>query len=166
MASTTTHRNIKAICAVEKAALKHRTVASRIGDAIATQAGKMWFIVLHAIWFGAWIGWNTIGSRKPFDPFPFSFLTMLVSLEAIFLSLFLLMSQNRTNQQADQRNHLDLQINLLAEDENTKMLQMLRALCAHHHLPISEDKQIAELAQRTEVTELLDDLKSNLPAST
>jgi uncharacterized membrane protein len=58
------------------------------------------------------------GSRLAFDPYPFSLLTMVVSLEAIFLSLFILMSQHRSGLQADRRSHLDLQINLLSEDEN------------------------------------------------
>jgi len=88
---------------------------------------------------------------------------MLVSLESIFLSLFILMSQNRTSQQADQRNHLDLQINLLAEDENTKILQMLQALCEYHKLPVSRDPETKELAKRTEIHDVLSELKDNLP---
>jgi len=100
---------------------------------------------------------------KPFDPFPYQFLTLVVSLESIFLSLFILMSQNRSTNQADQRNHLDLQINLLAEHENTKMLQMLQALCAHHGLAISSDPEIVQLAKRTEPQQVLEELKDNLP---
>ena len=163
--SPTTHRNIRTICELEKKALARRSLSARIGDIIATQAGKMWFIVVHLIWFAIWIGINLGPSgRTPFDPFPFSLLTMIVSLESIFLSLFILMSQNRSGIQADQRNHLDLQINLLSEDENTKMLQMLQALCEHHKLPISKDPEIIALAQRTELREVLSDLQKNLPS--
>ena len=89
---------------------------------------------------------------------------MIVSLEAIFLSLFILMSQNRTGLQAEQRNHLDLQINLLAEDENTKMLQMLQAICEHHKLAIGNDPEIKAMAKRTEVKQVLSELQDNLPA--
>src|SRR5258707_7846196 len=150
--TSTTHQNIRAICAMEKEALSQRSVSACLGDAIATQAGKMWFITLHAIWFAAWIILNLRGfSRLVFDPFPFAFLTMIVSLESIFLSLFILMSQNRSGLQADERNHLDLQINLLSEEENTKMIRMLHALCKHHKLSIAEDPEIAVLAQRTNV---------------
>src|SRR5689334_10694450 len=128
--ASTTHRNILEICALEKKALARRSLAARIGDVIATQAGRMWFIIFHAAWFTIWLVLNlTAHEHSAFDPFPFSLLTMIVSLESIFLSLFILMSQNRSSLQADQRNHLDLQINLLAEDENTKILQMLQALC-------------------------------------
>jgi uncharacterized membrane protein len=61
------------------------------------------------------------------------------------VSLFILMSQNRSGAQADQRNHLDLQINLLSGDENTKMLQMLQALCVHHNLNIAEDPRLESI---------------------
>jgi uncharacterized membrane protein len=127
---TATYRNVQEIARIEREALQRRSTAERLGDLIATQAGRMWFIMLHALWFALWIGLNAgEGSRTGrFDPFPFSLLTMIVSLEAIFLSLFILMSQNRSARQADQRSHLDLQINLLSEHENTKMLRMLQAL--------------------------------------
>jgi uncharacterized membrane protein len=125
---TPTYRNVMEIAKIEQAALDRRSRAERLGDLIATGAGRMWFIVLHLVWFVLWIGLNA--TTDGFDPFPFSFLTVLVSLESIFLSLFILMSQNRSARQADQRSHLDLQINLLSEHENTKMLQMRQALCA------------------------------------
>ncbi len=163
MPSSVTHQNIKEISELEHEALAKRSFSSRLGDLIATQAGKMWFIVLHIVWFAIWIGVNTIGTGKFFDPFPFALLTMLVSLESIFLSLFILMSQNRANVQADERNHLDLQINLLSEVENTKMIQMLRAICEHHDLPISKDRELSEFAERTELKAVVADLRSNLP---
>ena len=90
-------------------------------------------------------------------------MTMIVSLESIFLSLFILMSENRSSRVADERNHLDLQINLLAEDENTKMLQMLQAICEYHNLPIGNDPEIKAMTMRTEVKEVVSELKDNLP---
>ena len=163
--ASTTQRNIETICAIEKEALNRRSVSARLGDWIAVRAGQMWFIAGHGIWVATWIGLNLhIKGVRPFDPYPFSLLTMIVSLESIFLSLFILMSQNRTNLQADQRNHLDLQINLLAEHENTKMLQMLQAICSHHGLAISKDPEVIELARRTEPAHVLEDLKTNLPS--
>jgi uncharacterized membrane protein len=125
----------------------------------------MWFIVLHAIWFAAWVGLNAShGSRiGRFDPFPYPLLTMIVSLESIFLSLFILMSQNRSARQADQRSHLDLQINLLSEQENTKMLEMLQALCLHHGLAAGGDPEISELAARTKPAEVFDQVAQTIP---
>jgi uncharacterized membrane protein len=162
--ASTTYRNIAAICELEKHALARRSLSARVGDTIATQAGRMWFIIGHAVWFAAWLLLNTDAHAKwNFDHFPFSLLTMIVSLESIFLSLFILMSQNRSSLQADQRNHLDLQINLLSEDENTKMLQMLQALCEYHKLPIAKDSEIKAMAKRTNVKEVLTELNENLP---
>jgi len=164
--ASTIHRNIREICAVEKSALANRPLAARLGDTIAAQAGRMWFIAVHAIWFFGWIVLNyRAHGKSTFDPFPFSLLTMIVSLESIFLSLFILMSQNRSGLQADERNHLDLQINLLAEDENTQIIRMLQALCKHHKLSIAEDRDVIALAQRTDLQEVMADLKKNLPGS-
>jgi len=164
--ASTTYRNIKQICELEEKALAKRTLSARIGDAIATQAGRMCFIALHMVWFGVWLALNLRPHGKTtFDPFPFAFLTMIVSLESIFLSLFILMSQNRSGFQADQRNHLDLQINLLSEDENTKMLQMLQALCEHHKLAIAGDTEIQAMTKRTEIRDVLSELENNLPPS-
>jgi len=162
---STTERNIDTISAIERDALEKRSVWARIGDTIAIQAGRAWFIALNIACFTGWIWFNLAPSegRAPFDPYPFPLLNLVVSLEAIFLAMFILMSQNRSNIQAEHRNHLDLQINLLSEHENTKMLQMLTALCAHHQLVISGDQEIAELAKRTEPQEVLEQLKKNLP---
>ena len=162
--ASTTYRNIKQICELEQASLARRPMAARIGDVIAREAGRMWFIVVHFVWFAVWLAFNVNPhGKRAFDPFPFAFLTMIVSLESIFLSLFILMSQNRSRFQADQRNHLDLQINLLSEDENTKMLQMLKAICEHHKLAIGADPEIAAMTRRTELKEVLSELQENLP---
>ena len=126
----------------------------------------MWFIIFHAAWFTIWISVNAQKHGSfAFAPFPFSLLSMVVSLESILLSLFILMSQRRSGQQADQRNHLELQINLLSEHENTKMLQMLQALCEHHKLAISADPEISDLARRTELHDVLTELKASLPSN-
>src|SRR5580692_9242481 len=161
-----TARNVRAISDLEHSALAQRSVSARVGDVIASHAGKMWFIVFHVVWFALWL-WINVGShgKLAFDPFPFQLLSTVVSLESIFLSLFILMSQNRSNIQADQRNHLELQINLLSEDENTKMLQMLRALCEHHKLKIARDPEIEAMTKRTEISDVLSELQDNLPAT-
>jgi uncharacterized membrane protein len=158
-------RNIHAICELEKTALDQRSMGERIGDTISRTAGRMWFIVLHAVWFGVWIAANLgmVPGGKAFDPFPFPFLTLVVSLEAIFLSLFILMSENRAGRQSEARAQLDLQINLLAELEATKMLQLLRALCAHNGLPEADDPEVKQLVQRTEPKQLVDEIRSNMP---
>ena len=158
-------RNVRAITTIEHTAMEARSGAERVADAIARQAGKIWFVIAHAVWFFGWIATNSglLPGIRAFDPFPYQFLTFVVSLEAIFLSLFILISQNRSSRQADARSHLDLQINLLAEQESTKMLQMLQSLCKYHHLEIAEDEEIESLIAPTEPAELLKELEAKLP---
>jgi len=164
--SAPTHQNVEAISLLTKESLAKRSRSARVGDFIAEQAGRIWFINLHVVWFTGWIAYNKLApQRLIFDPFPFSLLTMIVSLEAIFLSLFVLMSQTRSSIQADERNHLDLQVNLLSEVENTKMLQMLKAICEYHKLPIGSDPEVAELVNKTDPRELVDDIKRTLPSN-
>jgi uncharacterized membrane protein len=157
--------NISAIAEMEREATVGRSAGERMGDLIARQAGRVWFISAHAIWFAVWIFLNTglIPRLRAFDPYPYQFLTLVVSLEAIFLSLFILMSQNRGNKQADARSHLDLQINLLAEQESTKILQMLQKLCAHHNLSIADDPEVELLTSPTKPEMLREKLKEHLP---
>lgn len=122
-------RNVKKIAELERDALHTRSPFDRFIDGVTGLAGSPAFVVFHAVWFGGWIGANLL-RKPPLDPYPFSLLTLVVSLEAIILTSFVLMSQNRMARQADKRAHLDLQINLLAEEELTAILQILRQLCA------------------------------------
>jgi hypothetical protein len=117
------------------------------------------------IQLSVYVGSPAAQGPRPFDPFPFQFLTFVVSLEAIFLSLFILMSQSRSSSQADARAHLDFQINLLSEQESTKMLKMLRSLCRHHGLADASDPEVEHLEHRTEPEELLRELKESLPGN-
>ena len=114
-----------------------------------------------------WITLNVglVASVPIFDPYPFSFLTLVVSLEAIFLSIFVLMSQNRAARLADRRAHLDLQVDLLAERELTVMLHMLRALCAKEKVVLDDvGTDVNDLLEETDVTELASNLDEKLPA--
>jgi uncharacterized membrane protein len=85
----------------------------RVADKITSFAGSMPFIYLHVIWFAAWIIANVAGWN--FDPFPFGLLTLVVSLEAIFLSTFVMLSQNREAARSDIRAEIDFETNVLSE---------------------------------------------------
>jgi uncharacterized membrane protein len=158
-------RNVAAISGMEQAAIASRSTGERWSDAIAQLAGRLWFVTAHVVWFAVWIVLNArVWPWIPvFDPYPYQFLTFVVSLESIFLSLFILISQNRANRQADSRSHLDLQINLLAEQESTKMLEMLQKLCEYHNLDVARDPEIESLKSPTKPDELLRELKARLP---
>ena len=158
--------NINAVCALEEEALSKRTTADRISDAIANFVGSIQFVVLHLVWFGVWVGINMgfLLGRLKFDPYPFALLCMLVSLEGVLLSTFVLIKQNRMSQRADQRAHLDLQINLLSEREVTKLLQMQRLVC--EKLGIEEalrDCEALELSNVTAVDAIAHQLDEKMP---
>ena len=113
----------------------------------------MAFVWVHVLWFSVWIIANTaVIPIKPIDPYPFSFLTLVVSLEAIFLSTFILISENRQARIDERRNHLDLQINLLAEQEYTKTLQLLEQIANKLGVDANTDPDVEVLEQATAQT--------------
>lgn len=101
---------------VNEEVAERRTPIERVADAIATFSGSMPFLGLHLVWFVGWILWNTTGADR-FDPFPFGLLTMIVSLEAIFLSVFVLLSQNRQAAKDRVRSDIEYEVNVKAEME-------------------------------------------------
>jgi len=117
--------NIRTITRLRLHTVHERTMQERLADAITSFSGSMLFMYLHILWFGAWLLVNTgrVGI-PPFDPFPYELLTKIVSLEAIFLSTFVLLSQNRFSDAADRRAELDVYIGLLAEHAITRVLQI------------------------------------------
>ena len=161
-ASSALEENVQAIERWEKTILLARSTAERFSDWIACTAGSGSVLVLHVVWFGAWIIVNAgaVGGIRPFDPFPFPFLTMTVSLEAIFLALFVLASQNRLTRQADKRSHLDLQIDLLAEREMTAVLQLLQDIAQHLAVQTSlTPEQLRDLMTKTDLRRLTNRLE-------
>lgn len=122
-------KNTAAIADMQRKITEARTLGGRISDGITDFTGSMAFVYVHVIWFAAWILLNVglihIPRVSEFDKFPFSLLTMIVSLEAIFLSTFVLISQNRLATASEKRAELDLQVNLLAEQKATKVIEML-----------------------------------------
>jgi uncharacterized membrane protein len=148
--------NIKAVATIEHAALDSRSRTARLSDAITAMAGSDTSLVAHLAWFGGWIAANSgLSPWPPFDPFPYNILTSVTSLEAIFLALFVLASQNRLTREADKRAHLDLQVNLLAEQEMTVVLPMLKELCEHFSLTTTvQSAEFRAVVKETNVREL------------
>jgi uncharacterized membrane protein len=164
-----TSENIQKIAALERDTLLQRSAADRLSSAITRFTGSSSFAVVHALFFAVWLIANasTVTHRPPFDPYPFSFLTLVVSLEAIFLSVFVLMSQNQMTRQADKRAHLDLQIDMLAEQELTVMLYLLRRLCEKQRIELSDRwaRRLDRLLKDTDVQEVAANLDADLPSN-
>jgi uncharacterized membrane protein len=158
-------RNVAAIAKLEAAERARRTASERFSDAIARAAGTGWFAAVHIAWFAVWIAWNTglVPGWRPVDAFPFPFLTLIVSLEAIFLSIFVLISQNNLTRLSERRAHLDLQINLLAEQESTKTVALLERIAQELHVPVPDDPSEKELAAPTDIRDVVSTLDRVLP---
>ena len=120
-------RNVAAVVQLEHSEWLRRTATERAIDRLATWAGHPSFALVHVAWFAAWIGFN-LWAARPFDPYPFTFLTLVVSLEAILLTSFVLAAQDRMTREADRRAKLDLQVDMLAEQELTAILRGIGAL--------------------------------------
>jgi uncharacterized membrane protein len=158
--------NIRTVARLEQEFLERRTTLERIADAIGAFVGTMAFVSIHLALFAFWVTANLglIPHVKPFDPFPFLLLGMAVSIEGVLLTTFVLMKQNRMSKRADERNQLNLQIDLLAEREITKMLQMLAAICDRLGLEQhAREDEVTELSQHTAVDELARELREKLP---
>jgi uncharacterized membrane protein len=143
-------QNIDRIVHLDQSARAQRTVLDRVVDAITAFCGSLSFVWVHIVWFGFWIGENLVRGSAGFDPYPFPLLTLIVSLEAIFLSTFILISQNRDLQLSERRSQLDLQINLLTEQENTKMLTILKQIADKVGVEVSHDPTDQGLEQATQ----------------
>jgi uncharacterized membrane protein len=143
-----------------------RTVIQSAADRLNEVAASTPFLLLHVLWFLVWIPWN-LGwfGLRPFDPYPFGFLTMVVSLEAIFLSIFVLMAQKRESAIAELREELALQVNLRIEEESTKTLQLVAGLYTRLGHRIAEDPELKDMMQPLDIVGLERDLMDQIAAA-
>src|SRR5262245_49065249 len=157
-------KNIETIARLEREFAGRRTLKERIADVISGFSGSLTFVIVHVVWFTLWILGNqgAVPGFPRFDRYPFELLTLIVSLEAIFLSTFVLIKQDRMSRRADQRAQLDLQIDLLAEREMTLVLQMLQRLSTRLGVRLS-GQEIQELSEETSVEALASRLQEQMP---
>jgi uncharacterized membrane protein len=147
--------------------LARRTRTERVGDTVASFAGSLVFVALHVIGVASWIAVNTLAVPHihHFDHAPYSLLGTFLAFEAILLASFILMRQTRMNRRADERDHLMLQILLLAEKEITAVLGMDRQIAGSVGLPkVAKDKEIEQLSQHTSIDEMAQSIQESLPS--
>jgi uncharacterized membrane protein len=157
--------NIEKVTRLEAEQDKQIELPNRISEAIGRFSGTNAFVILQ---IGCVVLWVVVNSGfpkglTPFDPFPFPLLGTLLALEAVLLTSFVLIRQNRMSEIANRRGHLDLQISLLAEKEATKVIQLLHRMSKQ--LGIEDavtDKEARELSKDTEVEDVARDLQENL----
>lgn len=155
-------RNIRAMLDVRRASEREKKLDEKIADTITGFTGSMKFVYLHAAFFGGWLLLNAglLPWVRPFDPFPFVMLAMIASVEAIFLSTFVLISQNRMAALADERADLDLQINLLAEHEVTRLIALVDQVAARLGVTAEGAHDLEELKQDVRPERVLDEIEA------
>jgi uncharacterized membrane protein len=160
----TARTNIESVAQIEHEFVKQRSNADRVGQASTRIAGSLGFVAVHLAGIATWMAFNTglIPGAVPFDPFPFSLLGVLVSLEAVLLTSFVLMTQRRQSRQAEHWAHLNLQIALLAEQEATKTLQMISAISERLGVATADDAELKDMIGKTPVSHLAEELAQNL----
>jgi uncharacterized membrane protein len=124
-----------------------RSASEKFADMLTAKFGSVVFLSLNALWFAIWISINTgiIPGIEPFDPFPFGLLTMVVSLEAIFLAIIVLISQNREARIGELREEIDLQINTITESEITKLIHCLTLLLKKQGISLEDDPELQKM---------------------
>ncbi len=160
-------KHIETIAQHEKDFQSRQTAFERIGHFVGGFVGSFPFILIHVVWFSSWLFLNSSKYRfvPAFDPFPFPLLAILIEIEGIFLASFILMRQNRMGRRSDEREHLTLQVLLLAEQEITALIDIERRKSIHHGFAdIAEDRTVQKLSQPTSVDDLSQVLQEHLPA--
>jgi uncharacterized membrane protein len=135
----------------------------KFADFMTEEFGTIGFFVANLIWYVVWMTWNSdlITWLPKFDPYPFNFLTMMVSLEAIFLSIIVLISQNRSSGIADMREEIDFNINVRAEQEITKILVMLQQIQTQLGLGGVLDEELEEMEQQLDLEQMEQQISSD-----
>ena len=153
-------RNIDALKQRHDEEARNAGLQERMAQAITRFTGSYAFVYLHLAWIGFWVIANLGGvpGIAPWDP-SFVILAMIASVEAIFLSTFVLITQNRMAAENDRRDALDLQISLLAEHEVTKLIHLTSAIAVH--LGIRPNDEIEELTRDVAPEAVLDALEDS-----
>jgi uncharacterized membrane protein len=147
--------NIESILKLEKEAEQELSWFHRLSHGLGGFVGTIYFVVLQCVAVLAWIGANVrVFGNAPFDPYPFPLLATLLAVEAVLLTSFVLIRQNTMDKRSERRNHLDLQINLLAEKEATSILNVLREIAEHLKVDVAPDPAREELARDTPVEDI------------
>lgn len=150
------HNSRRIIRSLKAKADAKRNFSQKLADWVTDTFGSIGFLMVNISWFIIWIAINTnlVPGLAPFDPFPFGFLTMLVSLEAIMLAIFVLISQNRVAQLDDLREEIDLQVDIITEQEITKLMEMVSMLLKKNGIDLSQDSLLKEMLKPINVEKI------------
>ena len=150
------HRHRRILKSLKAKANAKRSLSEKIADSLTEKFGTMGFLIVNTVVFVLWVLVNTgkISAIPAFDPFPFNLLTTAVSLEAIILATFVLISQNRAAKVDDLREETHLQIDLIAEREVTKILKLLITIAEKNGIDLSRDPELQKMLRPTSADDL------------
>jgi uncharacterized membrane protein len=158
--SGTAARNIESILRIEKEDEQRLLLHHRLFHAVGHFVGTPYFFIFQSLGVALWVSINTQAPPRRFDEYPFPLLAVLLALEAVLLTSCVLIRQNIADRAFERRNHLDLQINLLAEREATLSLNILQRIAEHLRCPVQDEAQSEELADETAVDSIARDLRA------
>jgi uncharacterized membrane protein len=161
-----TQRNVAIIAQMEKAAGNVRTRGERVADWVASWVGSWTFIIVQTVILLVWIVLNLVAWMQHWDPYPFILLNLALSFQSAYAAPILMISQNRQAKLSERRNHLDLQINMLAEQETTEILRLLRLLCEHTGVRLDKEQNERALEEETRHAEIVRQIQGEIEART
>ncbi len=152
------------IKSIKARANARRTLAEKFADGMTSKFGSVFFLSINALWFAVWIAANNgwIPRVEPFDPFPFGLLTMVVSLEAIFLAIIVLISQNREARVGEIREEIQLQVSTISESEVTKLIHLMSILLEKQGVDIDKDPELKKMLKRVNNEEIEQEVEREL----
>lgn len=151
-----TRENIEDILCAEEARRARNPLSYRIVGKITQACGTVGFLVGNAVFFAAWVAFNELVVE--FDPYPYTFLLFGVSLEAIFLSILILISQNMDAAESERRHHLDLQVNLLSEREITALMRLVVEMAEKSGISDDKTHEVRAFAHKTDPSGVLQEI--------
>jgi uncharacterized membrane protein len=161
-ANELTMQNVRKIARLEQSYNQERTLGECVADKFASFVGSWPFIIGQSAILGLWVILNITAWIKHWDPYPFILLNLTLSFQAAYAGPIIMMSQNRQTRLSERRNHLDLQINLLSEQENTQMLHLLRKIAERLEIDYSDVPELSAMEETVEPTNLLQQIEKTV----
>jgi uncharacterized membrane protein len=165
MPDSPVQEHIELIAKHERDFISRRTWDEKVGDSVSSLVGSLTFVAMHVVLLVVWLAINTGGfpTIKPFDPWPFPILDVVLAFESILLASFILMRQSRIARRTEERSHLELQLMLLTEKELTATLSVCREIAKRLGLSgVIDDHEINQLSEETSVDQMAESIREKL----
>ena len=157
-----TRQNVAIIAEMERASSQARTPYDRLAEWLANLVGSWTFLIVQSLILVTWLTLNIVMWIRHWDPYPFILLNLALSVMSAYAAPVLMISQNRQAKLNERRNHLDLQINMLAEQETTEILRLLRLLCEKSGVELTKDNNVRAFEEETKHVEIVRQIQAEI----